>query len=76
MEREEVHAAGQRRCGRGAWDFGAFDLLTPHPVYGWMGWAAVLNPSREMWQRCVPLIADAHERAKATFARRVRKDGV
>jgi hypothetical protein len=55
----------------GPWNFTELDTLTPHPVYGWMGWVAILNPSEGSWDRCRPLIADARERAKVTFEKRV-----
>ena len=54
----------------GPWDFERLDALTPHPVYGWMGWIAVLNPSADTFERCRPLIADAHARAVAAFDKR------
>lgn len=54
----------------GPWDFTARDMIMPHPVYGWMSWVAVIAPSQETWQTCLPLIADAHQRAKATFEKR------
>lgn len=56
----------------GPWDFRQTDLITPHPVYGWMSWISVLNPSIETWTECGLLLADAHRRAVASFDRRVR----
>jgi hypothetical protein len=56
----------------GPWDFTATDFITPHPIYGWMSWIAVLSPSEETWQHCIPLIKDAYERASATFEKRTR----
>lgn len=57
----------------GEWDFTALDQLTPHPVYGWMSWVSVLNPSCENWDRCLPLLLDAHERARMIFQCRLAK---
>ena len=54
----------------GPWDFTEQDVLTPHPVYGWMGWLAVKNPSLETFEFCKPLIIDAHEKARQTFMKR------
>lgn len=57
----------------GGWDFTATDTLTPHPVYGWMSWIAVLNPTETTWTAaCVPLLTNAHARARTTFSGRVR----
>lgn len=55
----------------GPWDFLASDLIMPHPVYAWMGWIAVLCPSETTWQRCIPLIHDAHAKAKESFRHRL-----
>lgn len=38
-----------------AYDFSSMDRLLPHPVYAWMGWICVLNPSRETFERLKPL---------------------
>ena len=32
------------------YDFTAIDTLLPHPVYAWMGWVCVLNPSVERFK--------------------------
>jgi len=52
-------------------DFTALDQLIPHPVYGWMGWLSVLNPSGQTFEALRPLIDEAHDRAVATFAKRL-----
>ena len=64
------------RTIEGDWDFTMLDTITPHPVYGWMGWIAVLNPSASTWARCRPLIESAHGRARATFDKRVKATSV
>ena len=45
-------------------DFSVDGELMPHPVYAWMGWAAVVNPRRPMLPELVDLAARALERAK------------
>jgi len=57
----------------GDWDFTRPDVMMPHPVYGWMGWIAILSPGEQSWQRCQALISDAHDRASATFQKRLRQ---
>ena len=57
----------------GPWDFTALDTLMPHPTYAWMGWVAVLNPSRPTFELCVPMLASAHAKAEAAFEKRIRK---
>jgi hypothetical protein len=27
-------------------DFSSLDLLMPHPIYAWLGWVAINNPSQ------------------------------
>lgn len=55
----------------GAWDFTALDRLTPHPVYGWMGWVAVLNPSAATFEEMKPLVHAAYAKSRAAFERRL-----
>jgi len=59
----------------GDWDFKALNQLTPHPVYGWMGWCAMLCPDQAVLDRHRALIEDAYARARAGFDARVRKLG-
>jgi len=51
-------------------DFTVLDVLTPHPVYAWMGWIAVLSPSAETVERLKPLIGESYEFVREKFARR------
>lgn len=44
-------------------DFTAFDVLLPHPVYGAQSWLSIVNPSRQRLEEIEPWLADAHERA-------------
>jgi hypothetical protein len=60
---------------QGQWDFTALDQLTPHPVYGWMSWMAILSPSPESFAECQPLLEGAWRRAQKTFDRRVGGSG-
>lgn len=53
-------------------DFATLDELLPHPVYGWMGWVAVLNPSEATFERLQPLVAEAVSLASEKFAKRTR----
>jgi Family of unknown function (DUF6194) len=56
----------------GPWDFAEIDVLTPHPVYGWMAWLAVKNPSAATFEFCKPLIINAYEKARQTFSKRAK----
>jgi hypothetical protein len=57
----------------GPWDFQATGVLTPHPVYGWMGWAAIINPEATQLDAMQPLLAAAHARAARTWAKRISR---
>ena len=48
-------------------DFTALDRLLPHPVYGWMSWVCVLNPSEETFRELWPLMEESWEYAKEKF---------
>lgn len=50
--------------------FTALDIIMPHPVYAWMGWVCVLNPSAETFERLKSLIVEAYEYAKEKFKKR------
>lgn len=56
----------------GPWDFTATDTLMPHPVYGWMSWVAVLNPSNETLTDMSQIVEAAFGKAKASFEKKVR----
>ncbi len=52
-------------------DFTQSDVVTPHPVYGWMCWIAVKNPSPETLERLKPLLAESYQIAMGKFKKRV-----
>ena len=55
------------------WDLIGVDKVAPHPVYGWVCWVAVVNPTIQTWaDECMPLLIAAHERAQAVFEKRKR----
>ncbi|MCL2838630.1 MAG: DUF6194 family protein [Oscillospiraceae bacterium] len=51
-------------------DFTELDRLMPHPVYAWMGWVCVLNPSRETFEKLKPLILESYDFAREKSQRR------
>jgi hypothetical protein len=54
-------------------DFAALDVLTPHPVYAWMGWVQILSPTASSYAEVRPLIEEAHRLAVAKFDGRQRR---
>jgi hypothetical protein len=61
------HAGGVVDTGH---DFASLDRLFPHPVYGWMSWVAVLNPSATTFEDVKPLLLEAYGLAVAKFINR------
>lgn len=50
-------------------DFTQTNLLMPHPIYAWMNWVQILNPSQETWNSYQNLIAESYQLSKARFDR-------
>jgi hypothetical protein len=48
-------------------DFTALNELMPHPIYGWMSWVQILNPSESTFEALLPLITEAYENAVIKF---------
>jgi hypothetical protein len=46
------------------------DALFPHPVYGHLGWVAVVNPADRTGAQVIELLTAAHDDARARYARR------
>ena len=53
-------------------DFTRLDQITPHPVYGWMSWVAVLNPSTKTFEKLKPLIAEGVELAIGKYQKKFK----
>jgi hypothetical protein len=46
------------------YDFTSLDTILPHPLYAWMGWVSILNPSEQTFEQLKPLIQEAYELAQ------------
>ena len=71
----EMFGEAPKRPGKGCvvnmnYDFTAADVIIPHPVYAWMSWICILNPSEKSFEQLKPLILEAYEYAKEKFAKR------
>lgn len=51
-------------------DFTETGKLLPHPVYAWMGWVCMLNPSEDKFEELKPLILESYEYAKEKFSKK------
>ena len=56
-------------------DFQAVDRIMPHPVYGWMAWIGVLNPSAETFETMTPLFDEGYHLAVTRFQKRIKGGG-
>lgn len=55
----------------GNWDFTETNKLMPHPVYGWMGWVAILSPTQKTFTELDPHIRLSYEKAKQNFKKKL-----
>jgi hypothetical protein len=52
-------------------DYSILDTWLPHPVYAWMGWTMILNPTRKSLDELSPYIEEAYLQAMQRFRERV-----
>jgi hypothetical protein len=69
---ESLFGVRPKRPGKGGvvdtgHDFTQCNVLMSHPIYGWMSWVKILNPSESRFKELFGLIAEAHEGAVIKF---------
>lgn len=52
-------------------DFTALNTLMPHPIYGWMNWVQILNPTETAFKEILPLIEEAYASAVVKFNKKI-----
>ena len=67
LDRENVYRVN---LGSMNYDFTELNKIIPHPVYAWMGWISVLNPSDKTFEKLKPFIQEAYEYAVEKFKKR------
>jgi hypothetical protein len=73
---QSPRAFGERPAeARAAADHAAADLVLPHPVYGSLGWVAVVTPGTRTTELVLRLLRDAHADARRRALRRGRDTG-
>jgi len=45
------------------YDFSVINEIIPHPVYGWMNWVCVINPTNRTFEKLVSLIDEGYKLA-------------
>ena len=56
----------------GDYDFQVYDILIPHPIYGWMAWVSILNPSRASLKNLKTLIDESYELCIQKYKKKIR----
>lgn len=51
-------------------DFAQINQVMPHPIYAWMNWLQILNPSEETWSSIQNLLRESYQLAKSRFEKR------
>ena len=54
-------------------DFTRLDGVMPHPVYAWMGWVQVLNPSDQTFASMHPLFVESYDQVVRKFEKALAK---
>ena len=67
---ESPRVYSERTDAGSAFDFAAVDVVLPHPVYGSLGWVAVVTPGERTLTLAVGLVRDAHADARRRATRR------
>ncbi|OYZ38497.1 MAG: hypothetical protein B7Y25_00920 [Alphaproteobacteria bacterium 16-39-46] len=57
----------------GSYDFKEIDILTPHPIYGWMAWVSVLNPSLSSFEKLKKLLSESYHLTVKKYKRNTLK---
>ncbi len=55
------------------YDFRTLDVLTPHPIYGWMAWVSILNPSHNSWKKIKELLDESYQIACDKYSSKMTK---
>ena len=56
----------------GDYGFEALDTLTPHPIYGWMSWVCIINPSQQSWDDLKCLLKQSYDLCRAKYVKRIK----
>jgi predicted DNA-binding protein (MmcQ/YjbR family) len=54
------------------YDFSKLDKIMPHPVYGWMSWICVINPSSSTYEKLEPLIDEGYQLALKKYKKKFK----
>ena len=52
-------------------NFTETNIFMPHPIYAWMSWIQVLNPTEITFSSALPLLTEAHSNAVIKFNKKI-----
>ncbi|OEH84167.1 hypothetical protein BHU72_12225 [Desulfuribacillus stibiiarsenatis] len=55
------------------YDFTGLDTIMPHPIYAWMSWICVINPSAATFERLKPFMEESYHYALEKYKRSIKK---
>jgi hypothetical protein len=55
------------------YDFTLENTIMPHPVYGWMSWIGVINPTESTFKTILPLIDEGYKLCIKKYNKRLGK---
>ncbi len=53
-------------------DFAELNTFLPHPIYAWMGWMMILNPSDSKLESVIKLLKESYSQARDKFEKRMK----
>ncbi len=53
-------------------DFKKLDFITPHPIYGWMSWICILNPSKNSFDDLRDFLDESYNLAIGKFEKKIK----
>lgn len=56
----------------GEYDFKIVDTLTPHPIYGWMAWVSILNPSIQSLEKLKLFMEESYKICIEKYKKKLR----
>lgn len=60
------------RTIEGAYNFTELNCLTPHPVYGWMCWVAISNPTKDSFEQLEQLLFESYQLTKQKHSKKIK----
>ncbi|QOP45659.1 DUF6194 family protein [Sulfurimonas paralvinellae] len=55
-----------------SFNFKELDLITPHPIYGWMNWICILNPTKESFDDIKDFLDESYGLAVEKFDKKIK----